>query len=84
MDDHQVEAIKAEIRRVEQTITAELKPLAQLFRGNGKPSLEARLFHMEKELARHKGNARWAIRSAVGAMATALGTVVWSLLQQGA
>jgi len=84
MDDHQVEAIKAEIQRVEQTITAELKPLAQLFRGNGKPSLEARLYHLEQELNQHQGNARWATRAAALATVTALATVLWSILSAGA
>ena len=80
MADNQVEAIKAEIRRVEQTITAELKPLAQLFRGNGQPSLEARLYHLEQELKQQTGNARWALRAAAGATVTALAAVLWSMI----
>jgi len=84
MDDHQVEAIKAEIRRVEQTITAELKPLAKLFRGNGKPSLEARIYHIEQEQQQAQGNARWATRAAAGATVTALAAVLWFIISAGA
>ena len=90
MDDAHLEVIKAEIRRLEQkvdagqdTLEAQLRPLVQLYRGNGKPSLEARVFHVEREVDDQTNNTRWAIRSAVAAMLAALGTVLWSIIRQG-
>lgn len=65
-----------------EAIHAELKPITHLFRGNGKPSLEARIYHQEQQLESQVANTRWAVRLALGSGLTALATVLWFLISK--
>lgn len=65
--------------KIEQVLT-EIKPLTHLYRGNGKPSLEARVLLNETDLKELKGSTRWATRTAVTAIASAAGTALWYIL----
>tara|TARA_B100000530_G_scaffold316972_1_gene247701 strand:- start:6147 stop:6407 length:261 start_codon:yes stop_codon:yes gene_type:complete len=65
-----------------EAVHAELKPIAHLFRGNGKPSLEARIYHQEQILETQVANTRWAVRLALGSGLTALATVLWFLISK--
>jgi hypothetical protein len=78
----EVAKLDSKIETVQTTINAELKPLSRLFVGNGKPSLEARLYHMEQEMDDQCKNTTWAFRTAVGAGITTLGTLLWNLLSK--
>ena len=72
-----VSELQAELRE----LAARMEPVARLHQGNGKPSLEARLYHLEKEQQRITKLASWSIRAAIGGLASALATIVWSLLR---
>ena len=84
MTDQQIlSAIRDDVNKLSQKIEAmhaELKPVSSLFRGNGKPSLEARIFHAEKTLDAQVNNTRWAMRWALGSAATAIATVLWYMI----
>ena len=64
-----------------ETLNAELKPFSKLLRGNGRPSLDARLFHIEQEVKQQQQSATWAYRTAAGAVLSAIMAVVVSLLK---
>ncbi len=65
-----------------EAIQAELRPITKLFGGNGRPSLEARIYHQEQQVTLISRSAAWSARFAVGAMVGALGTLLWSLLSR--
>ena len=72
--------LESRVDNLQQTIQTELQPLNRLFQGNGKPSLEARLYHVEHEVKEQSQTTSWAFKTALGAALGALGTVVVSLI----
>lgn len=64
-----------------ETLNAELKPFGKLLRGNGRPSLDARLFYIEQEVKQQQQSATWAYRTAAGAVLSAVIAVIVSLLK---
>lgn len=77
------EQVRKDISRLEikvEQILTEIKPLTHLYRGNGKPSLEARVLLNETDLAELKGSTKWATRTAITAIASAAGTALWYIL----
>lgn len=65
-----------------ESMSSELKPFVHLVRGNGRPGLEARLYHNEQKVESLEGHASWSMRFGVMALVGAIGTIVWNLLQQ--
>ena len=84
MTDQQIlNALRDDVNKLSQKIEAmhaELKPVTHLFRGNGKPSLEARIFHAEKTIDAQVNNTRWALRTALASGVTAVATMLWYLI----
>jgi hypothetical protein len=78
----EVAKLDSKIETVQTTINAELKPLSRLFAGNGRPSLEARLYHIEQEMDDSQKNTTWAFRTAVGAAISGVGCLLWNLLSK--
>tara|TARA_R110002020_G_scaffold5193_1_gene22000 strand:- start:1004 stop:1282 length:279 start_codon:yes stop_codon:yes gene_type:complete len=72
--------LESRVDNLQQTIQTELQPLNRLFQGNGKPSLEARLYHVEHEVKEQSQTTSWAFKTALGAALGALVTVVLSLV----
>jgi len=72
--------LESRVDNLQQTIQTELQPLNRLFQGNGKPSLEARLYHVEHEVKEQSQTTSWAFKTALGAALGALVTVVLSLM----
>ncbi len=64
-----------------ENMRIELVPISRIVAGNGKPGLEARLYHLEQEMSQRESTTNWAMRTAVISLMGALGTVVWSLIQ---
>ena len=73
--------LESRVDNLQQTIQTELQPLNRLFQGNGKPSLEARLYHVEHEVKEQSQTTNWAFKTALGAALGALVTVVLSLVK---
>jgi hypothetical protein len=73
--------LESRVDNLQQTIQTELQPLNRLFQGNGKPSLEARLYHVEHEVKEQSQTTSWAFKTALGAALGALVTVVLSLVK---
>tara|TARA_R100000458_G_C8270677_1_gene245432 strand:+ start:938 stop:1216 length:279 start_codon:yes stop_codon:yes gene_type:complete len=73
--------LESRVDNLQQTIQTELQPLNRLFQGNGKPSLEARLYHVEHEVKEQSQTTSWAFKTALGAALGALVTVVLSLIK---
>lgn len=73
--------LEGRVEAMNDTLAAELRPMIRLYLGNGKPSLEARLYLMESEVASQASQARWAIRTAVTGLVGALATIVWTVVQ---
>ncbi len=73
--------LESRVDTFQKTLETELRPLNRLFQGNGKPSLEARLYHVEHEVKEQSQTTSWAFRTALGAALGALGTVLWSLMK---
>ena len=73
--------LESRVDNLQQTIQTELQPLNRLFQGNGKPSLEARLYHVEHEVRQQSQPPCWALKTALGAALGALVTVVLSLVK---
>ena len=65
-----------------ESIQAELRPMTKLFSGNGRPSLEARLYHLEQQSGLLGRSAAWSARFAIGALVCALGSLLWSALSR--
>ena len=78
----EVAKLDSKIETVQTTINAELNPLSRLFAGNGRPSLEARLYHIEQEMDDSQKNTTWAFRTAVGAAISGVGCLLWNLLSK--
>ncbi len=64
-----------------ENMRIELLPVSRLVAGNGKPGLEARLYHLEQEMSQRESTTNWAMRTAVVSLVGALGTVVWNMIQ---
>lgn len=64
-----------------ENMRIELVPISRIVAGNGKPGLEARLYHLEQEMLQRESTATWAMRTAVISLMGALATVIWSLIQ---
>ena len=73
--------LESRVDNLQQTIQTELQPLNRLFQGNGKPSLEARLYHVEHEVKEQSQATSWAFKTALGAALGALVTVVLSMMK---
>ena len=73
--------LESRVDNLQQTIQTERQPLNRLFQGNGKPSLEARLYHVEHEVKEQSQTTSWAFKTALGAALGALVTVVLSLIK---
>lgn len=73
--------LDSRVDNLQQTIQTELKPLNRLFQGNGKPSLEARIYHVEHEVEEQSNVTSWAFKTALCAALSAAGTIVWSLIK---
>ena len=69
------------VDNLQQTIQTELKPLNRLFQGNGKPSLEARIYHVEHEVEEQSNVTGWAFKPALCAAVSAVGTIIWSMIK---
>jgi hypothetical protein len=63
-----------------ESMNSELRPFVHLVRGNGRPGLEARLYHNEQKVDSLESHASWSLRFGVSALVAAVGTVVWQLL----
>ena len=77
-DDKAAEILEAvaELRAELRELSARMEPLARLHQGNGKPSLEARLYHLEKDQNRVASLASWAIRAALVGLASAVASML--------
>jgi|TARA_R110000824_G_scaffold9642_4_gene42854 hypothetical protein len=64
-----------------ERLNAELQPFTRLLRGNGRPSLDARLHYIEQEVKQQHEASRWAYRTAAGAVVSAIAAVVVSVLK---
>lgn len=64
-----------------ENMRIELAPVSRIVAGNGKPGLEARLYHLEQEMHQSQSTTSWALRTAVVSLCGALATVVWNLIQ---
>ena len=73
--------LDSRVDNLQQTIQTELKPLNKLFQGNGKPSLEARIYHVEHEVEEQSNVTGWALKTALCAAVSAIGTIVWSMIK---
>ena len=73
--------LDSRVDNLQQTIQTELKPLNRLFQGNGKPSLEARIYHVEHEVEEQSNVTGWAFKTALCAAVSAVGTIVWSMIK---
>lgn len=73
--------LESRVDNLQQTIRTEFQPLKKLFQGNGKPSLEARLYYVEHELKEQGNMSNWAFKTALCAAISAIGTIVWSLIR---
>ena len=69
--------VQARVESMQETLQAELKPVLRLYSGNGRPSLEARLYHTEKEVQDHGSSARWATRTALAGLVSAVAGLLW-------
>lgn len=64
-----------------ETLNAELRPFTKLLRGNGRPSLDARLHYIEQEVKQQHEASRWAYRTAAGAVLSAIVAVIVSVFK---
>jgi hypothetical protein len=64
-----------------ETLNAELRPFTKLLRGNGRPSLDARLHYIEQEVKQQHESSRWAYRTAAGAVLSAIVAVIVSVFK---
>ena len=85
---HEIQHLRSEMVKVEgrletlqDTLAAQLGPVLRLYAGNGKPSLEARLYHTEKEVSSHAASARWATRTALAGLVSAVAGLLWMAVQ---
>lgn len=72
--------LRAKIQEMDarlESIQTELRPVIHIFRGNGRPGLEARLYHNEQKLDTLTQSTAWTARAAVGAGLSAIATIVW-------
>lgn len=78
-----IEELRQDINRLEikvEQVLTEIKPISRLYRGNGKPSLDARVLLAESEIEDVRGSTRWALRTALTAIASAAGMALWYIL----
>jgi len=64
-----------------ETMNTKLEPVNNLLQGNGRPSLDARLFHLEKEIEQQQASTTWAYRTAAAAVLSAVGSIAVSLIK---
>jgi len=65
-----------------ESMNSELRPFVHLVRGNGRPGLEARLYHNEQKVETLENHASWSMRFGVSALISALGTILWTLVNK--
>jgi hypothetical protein len=65
-----------------ESMNSELRPFVHLVRGNGRPGLEARLYHTEQKVDDLEKNANWSVKFAISALISAFGTIIWHIVKQ--
>lgn len=81
----ELQELRDEVKRIDvkvERILCQLEPISNLYAGNGKKSLEARVSVAENDIADSKDSTRWAMRTAVTAILGALSSVVLYLLKK--
>mgnify|MGYP003646193650 CR=1 FL=1 len=64
-----------------ETMNTKLVPVNNLIQGDGRPSLDARLFHLEKEIEQQQASTTWAYRTAAAAVLSAVGSIIVSFIK---
>ena len=75
--------LRKDVSRIEikvEQVLIEIQPICQLYRGNGKPSLDARMSVAENDLGEAKESTKWATRTALTALVSAAGTALWYII----
>ena len=80
-----IEDLRKDVSRIElkvEQVLTKLEPISKLYRGNGQPSLDARVSVAENDIQDAEDASQWASRTAIGALITTAGTALWYILTQ--